>query len=105
MEKPANQAVLFCILFLSAAGLYASDVRVQKTAQGWQLLVDGQPYVVKGICYAPTKVGEDPASGTLRDWMTADDNKNGKIDAAYDSWVDKNRNNRQDPGETAVGDF
>jgi beta-glucuronidase len=37
--------------------------------------------------------------------MICDDNRNGRIDAPYDSWVDKNRNNLQDADEPTVGDF
>ncbi|OGX15963.1 MAG: hypothetical protein A2166_06815 [Omnitrophica WOR_2 bacterium RBG_13_41_10] len=37
--------------------------------------------------------------------MEDDFNYNGKIDGPYDSFVDKNRNNKQDRNEPAVGDF
>jgi beta-glucuronidase len=37
--------------------------------------------------------------------MQADYNSNGRIDGPYDSWVDKNFNNIQDPDEPIVGDF
>jgi beta-glucuronidase len=37
--------------------------------------------------------------------MYDDFNKNGKIDGPYETFVDKNRNNRQDLDEPAVGDF
>ena len=63
---------------------------------------------IRGITYNVAPVGKSPDNGTLvvhRDWMIADENKNGKIDGPYDSWVDKNRNNRQDPDEPVVGDF
>jgi len=46
----------------------------------WQLLVDGNPYVIKGITYAPTKIGQSPDKGTLVSWMYEDTNKNGKPD-------------------------
>jgi beta-glucuronidase len=71
----------------------------------WQLMVDGKPFVVKGITYTPTKVGQSPDEGTLGDWMYEDFNNNGKIDGPYDAFVDKNRNNIQDKDEPAVGDF
>jgi beta-glucuronidase len=71
----------------------------------WQLMVDGKPYIIKGVTYAPTKVGQSPYNGTMTNWMEDDFNKNGKIDGPYDSFVDKNRNNIQDPDEPAVGDF
>ncbi len=71
----------------------------------WQLMVDGKPYIIKGITYSPTKVGQSPDKGTLKDWMEEDSNQNGRLDGPYDSWVDQNRNNLQDPDETVVGDF
>ena len=71
----------------------------------WELIVDGEPTVVKGITYTPTKVGESPHDFTLRNWMRTDDNGNGKIDSPYETWVDKNGNNIQDEDEPTVGDF
>jgi beta-glucuronidase len=71
----------------------------------WQLIADGKPYVVCGITYAPTKVGESPDDGTMTNWMEDDFNKNGKIDGPYDAFVDKNRNNVQDADEPQAGDF
>jgi beta-glucuronidase len=67
--------------------------------------VDKKPYIIKGITYAPTKVGQSPDEGTLGNWMEEDFNQNGKIDGPYDSFVDKNKNNTQDKNEPAVGDF
>ncbi len=71
----------------------------------WQLRVEGKPYIVKGMAYSPSKIGQSPDEGTLDDWMLADYNDNGKIDGPYDSWVDKNFNNIQDSDEPVVGDF
>ena len=74
----------------------------------WQLWVDGKPMMVKAVAYAPTPVGRSPHDGTYdpnNGWMTMDLNKNGKIDGPFDSFVDKNKNNVQDPDEPAVGDF
>jgi tetratricopeptide (TPR) repeat protein len=71
----------------------------------WQMRVDGKPWVIKGIMYAPTKVGQSPDKGTLTNWMKDDFNNNGKIDGPYESWVDKNLNNKQDADEPVVGDF
>jgi beta-glucuronidase len=71
----------------------------------WQLIVDGNPYIIRGITYTPTKVGQSPDDGTLTNWMEDDFNQNGKIDGPYDSFVDKNRNNIQDKDEPAIGDF
>jgi tetratricopeptide (TPR) repeat protein len=71
----------------------------------WELMVDGKPFVIKGLTYSPTKVGESPDDGTQNNWMEQDTNHNGKADGPYDSFVDKNRNNLQDADEPAVGDF
>ena len=68
----------------------------------WGLQVDGKPFIVKGVSYLPTKVGKEEAS---YDWMNADDNHNGLIDAPQEAWVDKNINGIQDPGERNEGDF
>jgi beta-glucuronidase len=71
----------------------------------WQLMMDGSPYIIKGITYAPTKVGQSPDEGTLGNWMFEDFNNNGKIDGPYDTFVDKNGNNLQEEDEPEVGDF
>jgi hypothetical protein len=61
---------------------------------------------VKGIAYSPTPVGKGPDEGyNLDDWMKADINNNGKVDGPFDAWHDKNKNNKQDKDEKAVGDF
>ena len=46
----------------------------------------------------------DTRSGNLAHNMTVVI-KNGRIDGPYDSWVDANRNDRQDFGEPVVGDW
>ncbi len=73
--------------------------------QHWQLLVDNKPFLIKGITYSPTKVGQSPDKGTLTPWMESDVNGNGILDGPYESWVDANRNNEQDSDEPVVGDF
>ncbi len=78
---------------------------VQYESGDWQLFVGGRPFVVKGITYAPTRVGESPDEGTLSDWMKQDVNNNGIIDGPYEAWVDKNGNNKQDDDEKTAGDF
>jgi len=95
---------LLCLLAVAGSAAWAG-VTVEKQADGWHLLVDGKPYVIQGVCYVPSKVGESPENNTMRDWMEIDDDFNGRNDAAYDAWVDKNRNNQQDENEPAVGDF
>src|SRR4028118_2412281 len=42
--------LLICALMTIALPACASVVKVEKTAQGWQLLRDGTPYFVKGAC-------------------------------------------------------
>ncbi|MBD3246839.1 MAG: hypothetical protein GF333_07535 [Candidatus Omnitrophica bacterium] len=71
----------------------------------WELRVDGKPFMIKAITYAPTRVGESPDDGSLQNWTTQDVNQNGKIDGPYDSWVDVNGNNQKDENEKIVGDF
>ncbi|MBU1999147.1 MAG: glycoside hydrolase family 2 TIM barrel-domain containing protein [Candidatus Omnitrophota bacterium] len=78
---------------------------VQYETGDWQLLVDNKPFMVKGVTYAPTRVGQSPHEGTLGNWMFEDFNNNTKIDGPYDAFVDKNRNNIQDSDEQPVGDF
>ena len=78
---------------------------VQHEDSSWQLLVDGKPYMIKGMTYTPTKICQSPDFGTLGNWMEEDFNKNGKIDGPYDAFVDKNANNIQDKDEPGVGDF
>jgi beta-glucuronidase len=68
--------------------------------------VKGKPTLVKAVAYAPTPLGKSPHEGyNLDSWALADANGNGKIDGPYDTWVDKNKNNIQDPDEKVVGDF
>jgi beta-glucuronidase len=71
----------------------------------WQMMVDNKPFVIKGITYAPTKVGQGPDDGTLTSWMEYDFNNNGKCDGPFDAFIDKNGNNKQDGDEPAIGDF
>ncbi len=85
----------------------AKPVQVVQFENGdWQLKINGRPAMVKAIAYTPTPIGKSPDEGyNLDSWSLSDLNGNGKIDGPYDSWVDKNGNNQQDPGENAVGDF
>ncbi|MHC4122176.1 MAG: glycoside hydrolase family 2 TIM barrel-domain containing protein [Planctomycetota bacterium] len=71
----------------------------------WQLLVDEKPYFIKGVVFVPVKIGEDPGEATMRDWMYYDDDNDGKNDIAYQTWLDKNKNNKRDFGENIEGDF
>ncbi len=78
---------------------------VQYDTGDWELMVNGNPYMIKGVTYAPTKVGQSPDEGTMGNWMYEDFNKNGKIDGPFDVFVDKNRNNKKDNNEEVIGDF
>ncbi len=71
----------------------------------WQLFAEGKPYMVQGVSYYPTAVGNSPKDGTGLNWMKSDRNNNGKADTPYDVWLDKNGNNTQDADEPSVGDF
>ena len=85
------------------------DVQLVKFSNGhWQMRVDGRPFMVKAVAYSPTPVGpgKSPHEGYVLDsWAVTDLDNNGKIDGPYDSWVDKNKNNKQDLDEPVVGDF
>ncbi|MFH1790718.1 MAG: hypothetical protein ABH885_01885, partial [Candidatus Omnitrophota bacterium] len=67
----------------------------------WALLVNGKPYLVKGVTYNPTMVGKN----YMWNWTEADENSNGINDVAYESWVDADGGGRRDDDEAAVGDF
>lgn len=77
---------------------------VQYENKHWQLLVDNQSLVVHAVTYNPIPIGQHISSYGLR-WMFDDADDNGQPDAPYDTWVDANRNNQQDPDEKPVGDF
>lgn len=80
-------------------------VQIAKFQNGhWQLRVDGKPFVVKGVTYVNTKIGESPHDGSIRPWMKTDDNGNGQNDGMFDSWIDVNRNNARDADEMTIGD-
>jgi len=82
------------------------EVRLVQYDNGhWQMLVNNEPYVIRGITYTPTKIGQSPDKGTFVSWMYEDTNKNGLADGPYDAWVDANKNNKQDADEPTVGDF
>lgn len=78
---------------------------VQYKSGDWQFLVKDKPFIIKGITYSPTKVGESPDKNTLKDWTWQDTNNNGLIDGPQEAWVDANTNNIQDSEEKTIGDF
>lgn len=83
----------------------AANVVTHKTPQGWELLVDGKPFFIHGMCFYPDTIGESANDQTRRHWETVDDDHDGRNDFAYQSWVDANRNNKRDPEEKEIGDF
>jgi beta-glucuronidase len=72
---------------------------VQHANGHWRMLVNGKPFMIQGVTYAPTKLGQTPDKGTLENWMFQE------ADSAHKAWVDKNGNNVQDAGEIPAGDF
>jgi beta-glucuronidase len=106
-------ASLLLLIFLSVPAVQSKEiqntqgeVKVSKKEDGtWQLLVDDKPYFIKGVVFSPVKIGESPNNSTARNWMDYDDDHDGRNDVAFQSWLDKNRNNHKDKNEPEVGDF
>ncbi len=67
----------------------------------WRMLVAGEPYFIRGMCYAPTMVGVKPWEWN---WLWSDENTNGVVDS-YEVWVDANKNGAQDPDEPTLPDY
>ncbi|MBU0469320.1 MAG: hypothetical protein KKF78_11035 [Candidatus Omnitrophica bacterium] len=109
MKNLKIRSVLCIFLFICSAGVcdaLPKKVETVRHSQGeWELKVDGEPFIIKGVVYNFSVVGDDPDEQTLRDWSILDLDQNGKNDLAYDSWVDANTNNIQDLDEQAVGDW
>lgn len=78
---------------------------VQYNNRHWQMIIATKPFCIKGITYIPTPVGCSPAEESLNMWMSSDSDENGIIDAPYETWIDKNRNDKKDLNEKAIGDF
>ncbi len=97
-EDPLKGDIVKCGAVKRTIG--GKKVKFVQYANGhWQMLVNGKPFMIRGVTYAPTKIGQSPDKGTLENWMYQ------QADSAHLAWVDKNLNNVQDPGEKAVGDF
>lgn len=104
-----NNKINIIVFFVLAASVlfynnaYAADkVEIVREDKGWQLLVNGKPYFIKGLEYSADTVGKYPDSN---EWMWEDSDNNGKIDGPYDSWVDLDRDNFQNIDENPIGDF
>lgn len=114
MKKIIRSLIVVFFVVAFSGNLSAKEIieqrgiktKIVKYSDGtWQLMVDKKPYFIKGIMFGPVKIGESPDQGTMRDWMYYDDNHDGINDIAYQTWVDKNKNNRRDDTEQIVGDF
>lgn len=83
-------------------------VNLKKYNNGhWQLFINNKPFFIKSIAYSPNLVGKSPDNGTLvvhKDWQIIDVNNNSINDVFFESYVDKNRNNKKDENEPCVGD-
>lgn len=102
-EKPINLSSLKVVKEIAGPA-----VSLKKYENGhWQLFVHGKPFTMKAISYVITPVGLSPDRGTWnvsKDWQTIDGNSNGIHDGFFESWVDKDGDNIQDPDEPVVGD-
>jgi len=81
---------------------------IQYNNNNYQLTVNDKPFVVRAVCYSPTKVGLTPDNGSVninRDWSDADINKNGIVDGPYEAWVDVDRSEKLQSPKNVVGDF
>ena len=74
--------------------------RFEQYADGsWRMFVDDKPFMIKGLTYSPTKVGQSADKNTIANWMLEDNNGNGRADGPYDSWLDASKDH------APVGDF
>jgi beta-glucuronidase len=105
MLKSTTMIFIALLFILSASVADAKSKAVKYDNGGWELIVDGNPYYIKGVVFSPVVIGESPGENSMRDWMYYDEDKNGKNDIAYDVWIDRNKNNKRDQGEIPVGDF
>jgi hypothetical protein len=74
---------------------------VQYGNREWKMFVEGKPYFINGMNYAPTKIGVVPWEWN---WLWADENTNGIADC-FEVWLDANVNNQRDEDEPVVSDF
>ncbi|MBU1044500.1 MAG: hypothetical protein KJ915_08920 [Candidatus Omnitrophica bacterium] len=104
-NKVIDQKINLAELAIEQEKVFGNISLVKYSNGHWQIKIDGNPFIIKGIAYQPSRIGQSPDIGTLKDWSVSDENKNGKIDSPYDSWVDENGNNIQEGDEPAIGDF
>ena len=74
---------------------------VQYGDKHWKMQVDGKPYFINGMNYAPVRIGVVPWEWN---WLWSDENTNGVIDS-LEVWVDANKNNKQDAEEPTTTDY
>ena len=48
-----------------STNLDAAVVEVKRSFDGWRLLVDGKPFFIKGVCFAPSKVSPNEIQQVL----------------------------------------
>jgi|GEM_PF-1195338 len=61
------RAILFCLASL----LPILPIKAEFTVSGRQILKDGQPFTIKGVCYNPTPIGENGSRAPNGDYFTS----------------------------------
>ncbi|MFH0953713.1 MAG: hypothetical protein V1873_05245 [Verrucomicrobiota bacterium] len=74
---------------------------VQYGSGDWDMMVNGEPYFIRGMNYAPTMVGVLPWEWN---WLWSDADTNGIVDS-LEVWVDANKNSAQDAEEPTTTDY
>ena len=74
---------------------------VQFGNKHWEMRVEGKPYFINGMNYAPVRIGVVPWEWN---WLWSDENTNGVLDS-FEVWVDANKNNKQDDDEPTTADY
>lgn len=74
---------------------------VQYASGDWQVFVEGQRYFIRGMNYAPVRVGVKPWEWN---WLWSDEDTNGIVDS-FEVWVDANQNGQQDADEPTTSDY
>lgn len=86
--------------------LGGKKTRLVQYANGhWQMFVKGKPFILKGVTYSPTKVGQSPDKGTLENWMFKDSDGDGKLDGPHSAWLDLDYDSLYGPNHPIIGDF
>lgn len=103
VEKPVNLAKLKVIKTIGGPHVQLR----QYENRHWKLFVEDKPFQIRALTYSICPVGRSPDRrnwDVSKDWQLLDTNKNGLHDGFFESFIDKNENNRQDPDEPTVGD-